>query len=460
MTTCDEASLARALHHAAVTGADAAAATRRALADTPFADSPRAATPADAAAPRADTRLWIVAAGKAARPMARAALVHLREHGRTVAGGLVVAPADAAADTPVHGPPERVLRELPGDHPVPGPRSAAAAHALGEFLPRIAAGDVLLVLLSGGATALLGAPVPGLAEDEYLRLVERLLGSGADIGVMNALRKRVSRWGAGRLAAAVPCVVHCLAISDVAGDDLATIGSGPCVPDALTSAMLRDLLAREALAPLLPPGVARYLEDVARGERPETPKPGDACFARVRARVILSNRDAVAAAAAAAERAGADVACEPAELRGAAAEAGRACAHRLLALAAARGDAPRPLCVLWGGETTVALGAESAGRGGRCQELALAAAAVLHEAGARGVTLLAGGTDGIDGPTDAAGAVVDGGTWVRIARAGIDPAAALARHDAYPALAAAGALLRTGPTGTNVRDVVIGVVGR
>ncbi|HEX6630889.1 MAG TPA: DUF4147 domain-containing protein, partial [Gemmatimonadaceae bacterium] len=263
----------RALYEAAVAGADAGAATRRALEREP--------PPA--------RRTWLLGVGKAAVPMARAAAVQLRADGRAVAGGLVVAPAVEHLDD--------AIAVVPGDHPVPGALSAAAARAIGAFLGRPGPDDQLLVLLSGGATALVGAPVAGVTDDDYATLVRGLLRSGADITVMNALRKRVSRWGAGRLAAAVPCPVRCLAVSDVAGDDLATIGSGPCVPDATTATALRALIERERLHDAVPAGVARYLGEVARGERAETPKPGDPRLAHADARVILANRDALDAAA-------------------------------------------------------------------------------------------------------------------------------------------------------------------
>lgn len=396
-------------------------------------------------------RLWLAALGKAAGPMARAAVAALAAAGREPAGGLLVAPA-------VEPVPHPALASVAGDHPVPGAGSLAAAGRLGALAARVGPDDVLLVLLSGGASALVAAPAPGVSADELAALSDRLLRSGADIGAMNALRRRFARWGAGRLAAAVaPATVRCLAVSDVAGDDPAVIGSGPCAPDPLTAADLLALADAPPLAGALSPALRSWLEGAARGERPETPKPGDRALAGAATTIVLANRDALDAAAAAAERCAvrgariARVVRVGAELAGEAADAGRACAERLLAEAG-------PAVVLWGGEPTVTLGAAPAGRGGRCQELALAAAGRLAANGRDGVALLAAGTDGRDGPTDAGGAVVDALSWARAAAAGADPAAALRGHDAYRALDAAGDLLRTGPTGTNVRDLVIGVV--
>ncbi|HEY0972691.1 MAG TPA: DUF4147 domain-containing protein [Gemmatimonadales bacterium] len=405
-----------------------------------------------------DGKVWVVAIGKAAPGMATAAVTGLARLGREPTGGLVVAPTAGA-------PPHPAFEVAVGDHPVPGTGSFDAARRLGVLTTRVAPADVVLVLLSGGATALVGAPATEVETGELVSLYDALLRSGAPIDVMNAIRKRFSRWGAGRLAAALaPATVRCLAVSDVAGDDPSAIGSGPCVPDYCTATELLDLIERHALRDSVSPALREHLALVARGEIPETPGPGDAAFARASTRVILDNRAALAGAASAARASGCEVGIVDAELAGDAAAAGRACATELLQRADGAAQGPtrhRPLCLLWGGETTVTMPPGANGTGGRCQELALAAAELLRDAGARGarVTLLAAGTDGRDGPTDAAGAVVDGGTWDQIASAGVDPYEALARHDSHRALgAAAGALVRTGHTGTNVRDVVIGLV--
>lgn len=439
---------------------DPSPAGRREVALDCYAAALRAASPgpwverALAREPLPAGRVWLVALGKAAAGMASAAVSALGRMGREPAGGLVVAPEVGVA-------PHPALEPLAGDHPVPGARSFEAARRLGLLTTRVATDDTVLVLLSGGASALAGAPATEVEADDLVHLHAALLRSGAPIAAMNALRKRFSRWGGGRLAAALaPARVRCLAISDVAGDDPAVIGSGPCVPDPLHAAELLALVERHGLRGSVSPALREHLALVAGGAIPETPKPGDTAFARATTEVILSNRVALTAAADTAAAAGYEVELMAGELDGDAATAGRACVDALLDHVGRDAPARRPRCVVWGGETTVTLGPDAAGVGGRCQELALAAAERLHHGGARAahVTLLAAGTDGRDGPTDAAGAVVDGGSWARIADAGMDPSDALTRHDSHRALEAANALVRTGYTGTNVRDVVIGIV--
>jgi len=438
-----------------------AGASRRALLEDLYAAAVAAAAPGAAvrralgAAARPDRPVWILALGKAADPMARAAVGALAEWGLEPAGGLLVPPAPA-------DPPHPGLRVAVGDHPEPGPRSLAAAAALEEIAARVRPDDEAWVLLSGGASSLLAAPVPGVAPADLARLYALLLGSGLDIAAMNRIRKRFSRWGAGRLALALaPARVRVLVVSDVIGDDLAAIASGPCVPDPTTAAEVRRELTEAGLWDRIPPALRDLVAATEAGRVPETPKPGDPAFARVDTRLIASNRLALEAAARRArELALVPRIMEPA-LAGEAAPAGRRLARELLSYSAEAGPQPPAThCLIWGGETTVTLGDGPAGRGGRAQELALAAAEVLARgspgAGA-GVALLAAGTDGRDGPTDAAGAVVDEGTWAAIRQAGRDPARDLARHDAYAALDAAGALLRPGLTGTNVMDVVFGV---
>jgi len=400
------------------------------------------------APPPAD-RVWILALGKAGPAMAGAACRHLALLDVPLAGGVVVS-------TEPGDPPHPRLRSLAGDHPLPGVRSAVAADALGEVAQAVVAHDEVWLLLSGGTSSLVGAPAEGVTATDYRSLHQRLVRAGLPIELLNRVRKRFSRWGAGRLAAALRSErVRVFALSDVPGDDPETIGSGPCEPDRSTATEVREILVRCGLLPDLPLSAATYLEAVLRGEAAETPKPEDPCFARRTTVVIGSNAVARTAAEAEGVALGYAVSAAVAPLAGEAQAAGERIAGEL---AAARRAAPGPRCLLWGGETTVALGPHP-GRGGRCQELALAAAGPLRDTGGRPWVLLAAGTDGRDGPTDAAGALVDGETWTRIRGAGLDPAAALEGHDAYPALAAAGALLRTGPTGTNVMDLVVALVG-
>jgi glycerate 2-kinase len=388
--------------------------------------------------------------------MARAAVEVLAEWGAGPAGGLIVGPTGDA-------PPHPALRVVPGDHPEPSTGSLAAATALEQTAALVAPDDEVWVLLSGGTTSLVGAPQEGLSPAELSGLYALLLGSGLDITAMNRIRKRFSRWGGGRLARALaPAQVRVYAVSDVIGDDLASIGSGPCVPDPTTAAEIRRLLEDSRLWDRLPQPARRLVTAVEAGEKPETPKPGDQAFARVSVELIASNRLALEAAAKRAAELGLAPVIAETPLAGEASAAGASVAALLLQHCG-RGEIPQPeggapvptACLIWGGETTVTLGS-SPGLGGRCQELALAAARALM--GARPeAALLAAGTDGRDGPTDAAGAIVDADTWDAIRRAGRDPQRDLGAHDAYRALDAADALLRPGLTGTNVMDVVIGI---
>jgi hydroxypyruvate reductase len=384
--------------------------------------------------------------------MARAAVDVLRERGLEPAGGIVVAPAPAP-------PPHPSLAVAVGDHPEPGPGSLAAATALTDRARGAASGAEVWVLLSGGTTSLLGAPVDGISPEDLSRIYALLLGSGLDITAMNRIRKRFSRWGGGRLARALaPAPVRVYVVSDVIGDDLASIGSGPCVPDPTTAADVRGLLRATGLWEQVPESARRLIIEAEAGGIAETPKPGDQAFARVTLELIASNGLALEAAAKRAAELGLAPVVSDTPLAGEASAAGASVAATLLQDCAGQGipQPDRTRCFIWGGETTVTLGPRPEGLGGRCQELALAAARSLADAPS-GLTLLAAGTDGRDGPTDAAGAIVDGRTWGAVKAAGRDPARDLAAHDAYRALDAAGVLLRPGLTGTNVMDVVIGV---
>jgi glycerate 2-kinase len=425
----------------------------------------RAATAAAAPGPALETRLrrlprapgkriWILALGKAALPMASTAVEVLQADRERLAGGLIVAPEGRAS-------PDPRLTLCLGDHPEPGDHSFAAAAALANTASQVGSDDEIWVLLSGGTTSLIGAPEPGLTAADLRSLYALLLGSGLDIKDMNQIRKRFSQWGAGKLARALhPALVRVYIVSDVIGDDLASIGSGPCVPDPTTATDIRGLLERARLWPKVPEAARRMILSIESGETAETPKPGDQAFARVTLELVASNRLALEAAARRAAELGLAPDVVEMPLAGEAVAAGASVADSLLNNCV-RLTIPQPtqrrLCRIWGGETTVSLGDHPTGLGGRSQELALAAARTL--AGARGVSLLAAGTDGRDGPTDAAGAIVDGTTWMAISAAGRDPDHHLARHDAYPALGSVGALMKPGLTGTNVMDIVIGICG-
>ena len=382
--------------------------------------------------------------------MASAAVDVLRQRGTSPAGGLIVGPSEVIT-------PDSSLECTVGDHPEPGQRSLAAAHALERTIRRVPRTDEVWLLLSGGTSSLIATPEAGLTPAELTSIYSLLLGSGLDITAMNRIRKRFSRWGGGKLARALaPARVRGYVISDVIEDDLASIGSGPCVPDPSTAREVRKQLEQAGIWHRLPESGRSLVLSVESGNRPETPKPGDDAFTGVSLEVIASNRLALEAAAARARELGLTPVVSDTPLSGEAAPVGAVLARRLLDHCVQLDiQSENRVCLIWGGETTVSLGEQSAGLGGRCQELALAAAKDLGGASER-VALLAAGTDGRDGPTDAAGAIVDGRTWHAIEGSGRNPARDLAGHNAYPALDAAGALLRTGLTGTNVMDVVIG----
>jgi len=416
----------------ALAAVDAEAAVRRALAT----DAAGALAIAGRAVPPS-ARLVVLAAGKAS-----AAMAHAVESmaGDRVAGGLAVTKRG-------HGRPlaRVVVRET--SHPVPDARCERAAHELLAAAAGMRADDVALVLLSGGASALVACPLPGLSLEDVAVTTACLLAAGADIHALNTVRKHLVDVAGGRLARAIAARrVDVLAISDVQGDPLDVIASGPCAPDPTRFADALAVLARQGLRDAVPARVVAHLEAGARGEREESVKPGDPVFARVGATIVARLEDALAAAESAARDEGLRPLRVGAPLAGEARDAGA----RLAALARRHaGDAP--LCLIAGGETTVTV--RGGGRGGRSQELALAAA--LAWDGAPGVALLAAGTDGTDGPTDAAGAFADGGTIARAAARGADAAAALAANDAYAFFDREGGLLRTGPTGTNVGDLVL-----
>ena len=374
----------------------------------------------------ADGPCHIIAVGKAADGMATGAVRWLARQGVEPAGGIVIGHTDVAA-------PHPVLASAPGNHPVPGHASQRAATELGAAIAAMRLGDTALVLLSGGASSLVAAPVAELGPFDVGALTRGLLASGAPITVSNTIRRRVLRWAGGRLATALSSTsVHAVAISDVPGDHPRLIGSGPLTghqPEDDGFADALQVLPSHMRTPLVRKWNAGLLD-----------LPADR---RIDVMIGASNAQALDAAFAVARLAGWQADVRPGALVGEAADTGRSLAAELRALPTGTRH-----CIIAGGETTVRL-PDSPGVGGRSQELALAAGRELR--GVPNVLLLAAGTDGRDGPTDAAGALVDGTTWARIP----DGDAALRRHDAHGALAAAGALLRTGPTGTNVMDVVV-----
>jgi glycerate 2-kinase len=388
-------------------------------------------------------RVLLVGAGKAASSMALGAQDVL---GERLTGGTITTKDGHAV--PVPG-----IDVWEAAHPLPDARGLAGAASALQLARQATERDLVLGLLSGGTSALWPAPPAGVSLGDLQRVTGALLRAGAPIGELNTVRKHLSRISGGQLARAVhPARLVTLVVSDVVGSPVDVIASGPTVPDPTTYADALEVLRRREIE--IPVAVSAHLQAGAAGEYAETPKPGDVLFDRTSVHVIARNQDALEGAAREAERLGYEPRIVTDSLEGEAREAARAVVAEALRARGERSAGSQPLALLWGGETTVTVAGD--GRGGRNQELALAAAILLE--GEVGITVAALGTDGTDGPTDAAGGVVDGGTVGRARERGLNPIDYLRRNDAYPLLRAAGDLLVTGPTGTNVNDVVIALV--
>jgi hydroxypyruvate reductase len=406
-----------ALVRAALAAADPAACVRRALSQTAAAE----------AGP-------VLAIGKAAARM----LAAFAEIAGAPIPSLAVVPRGTDA-------PAESLRAA---HPVPDASSVHAAERAQRFASEARAhGRPLTLLLSGGASALIAAPAPGITIDDYAGITAALLRAGAGIAALNTVRRHIDRLKGGKLGLLLhPLPVRALVLSDVIGDTPHDIGSGPVSGDPTTYADAIAVLRRHAVRN---DAIERHLADRLSGRTPENPRPGDPRLENIRYQIIGSNTLALRAAADEARRLGLRTSV------GVSTETGAASLGRDLARAALRLAPGHAL--LWGGESVVNVG-DAAGVGGRNQELALAAAIEID--GRHGITLASFGTDGVDGPTDAAGAAVTGETCGLARALGFDAAAALARHDSHTFFAAldrAGRphLIRTGPTGTNVNDVVV-----
>lgn len=393
--------------------------------------------------------VWVLGAGKGAAPMARAIE---RTLGGRIAGGLVITPYGYAL-------PSGRLETLEARHPLPdaaGRRAAARLEALAR--ERVGGDDLVLCLLSGGASALLPAPAEGIALGDKLECTRLLMNAGADIHELNAVRKHLSAIKGGQLARTLsPARVVTLALSDVVGDDFGTIASGPLSPDPTTFGDCVAILRRYRLLGRVPPSVGRRLRRGAAGKIDETPKPGDPVFARSSGVIVAGGSDACAAAVRRARQLGYRAAVITSCLEGDTGEAARF--HLGIAEEIARRGRPlgRPACVVSGGETTVRV--TGRGKGGRNQEFVLCSVAGLGRMPAPALVASLG-TDGIDGPTDAAGAVADHETLARCRRFGADfLPAALREHDSHTFFRRLGDLIVTGPTRTNVGDLHIVLVG-
>lgn len=389
-------------------------------------------------------RLLVTGFGKAAVPMARALEEPL---GDLITGGIVITRYGHAA----HAPDK--VRVVEAGHPVPDENGVQGT---GDILNLVGGADertLVAVLISGGGSALFVSPCAGITLAEKQETTALLLRAGAEIQELNAIRKHLSRVKGGRLAELLhPATVVSLILSDVIGDRLDVIASGPTAPDPTTYGDALATLERYGLAGQVPRPVVKFLEQGEKGLLPETPKEGNPVFRTVENTIIGSNRLALEGAKREAEARGFTTEIVTTELSGEAREAGRWLARKALLTKLHKGD--RPVCLISGGETTVTV--TGTGRGGRNMELALAFAVEID--GFTGITLLSAGTDGTDGPTDAAGALVDGMTATRARSQGINPEAYLRNNDSYTFFAECGGLLVTGPTGTNVMDIQVVVI--
>ncbi|HWP22782.1 MAG TPA: glycerate kinase [Candidatus Binatia bacterium] len=390
-------------------------------------------------------RVFAVGAGKAAARMARAIEDLL---GDRISDGRVVVKYG-------HGLPLEKIKVTEAGHPIPDAAGAAGARQIMNIVQDAGQDELILFLISGGGSALLPAPAEGVTLAEKQRMTEMFLESGATIDEINAVRKHISKIKGGRLAKmAAPAKLAALILSDVVGDSLETIASGPTVGDPTTYADCLEIIHRHGLWDRTPRAVRQALQRGAKGEIEETPKPGDPLFGRVQNVIVGNNRLALEAGRRQAEALGYHTVILSDRLAGESRAVAVSHAAVVKRIAQANEPLPRPACVISGGETTVTLRGD--GLGGRNQEFALAAA--LEIEGLEGAVVLSAGSDGTDGPTDAAGAIVDGSTVRRGRARGLDAAQFLARNDSYPFLQATGDLLITGPTLTNVMDLQVMLV--
>ncbi len=391
-------------------------------------------------------RIFVVGAGKASVKMANAVE---RILGARVSGGIIITN---------RAQPNRLRNILVREagHPLPDEDGVRATEELLEFVEPMTERDLVICVISGGGSALLTSPLDGVEVSDLQKATRLFLSSGMTIHEINAVRKHVEKVKGGRLAEKIfPATTITLILSDVIGDNLDVIASGPTSPDTQTFADAVEILNRRGIWTEVPESVRAVLEKGEKGELPETPKEDSEAFRRVHHQIIGSNRLSLISADYRAHRLGMSTMILSSSVSG----ESREIAHFYAALAREIHAHGRPLhppaCLIAGGETTVTVA--GSGKGGRCQELALAVARDIKDV--PGVVFLAAGTDGLDGPTDAAGALVDSTTVARAKRKGLNPYEVLINNDSYNLFKELGDLFTTGPTGTNVMDIHILLVG-
>lgn len=450
---------ARRILHTAIAAADPGPAVDRALRDATDLHDARG--------------VYLLAIGKAAGVMAEAALraLHTIDDGIPAArirSSLVILPqhdtGDEAAtlvDAPADSP--GAIQFLRAAHPLPDASSVRAAEAVEALLRDAHNGDLVLVLISGGTSSLCAAPVAGVSIEEYAEVVRMLMRAGAGIHELNTVRTHIDRLKGGGMARLIaPADALGLVMSDVVGNRLDIIGSGPLTPATTSADDALRVLTDFHLLDTIPAGVRTALEHAQPltpddAAAPPAMPPGsgqETSGGRVRTQIILDNRTAIDGAADEARRLGYDIRVRREPLAGRARDAGTFLARAALAVAGTMKPGDRPVCMISGGETTVEV--TGSGRGGRNLELALAAAIALD--GDSRVTLASVGTDGIDGSSNAAGGIAGGRTVASGKRAAIDAGDALENNDSHTFLATTGGLIITGPTGTNVMDVQVALI--
>ena len=389
--------------------------------------------------------VFVIGAGKASAPMA-AALEDLI--GKRITDGILNVKYGHLTEL-------KRVKLIEAGHPVPDESGARGSHAILNLANNAQKDDLVLCLMSGGGSALLPLPAEGLTLKDKQDTIKVLLACGATIHEINAIRKHTSMIKGGRLARATyPAALVALILSDVVGDNLDVIASGPTVPDSSTFMDCMEIFKKYNITAKLPATVVGHIESGIGGNIPETPKIGDPAFDHTHNQIVGSNFEAISAAQKEAETLDYNTLVLSSMIEGETRPVAHV--HGAIAREIIKSGHPLrpPACILSGGETTVTI--TGAGLGGRCQEFALAAA--LDIAGNRNIVVLCGGTDGTDGPTDAAGAVVDSNTVTRATAMGLDPLHYLSNNDSYHFFKTLGDLLVTGPTNTNVMDLRIVLV--
>lgn len=390
-------------------------------------------------------RIYVIGGGKASGSMAEALE---RILGERITDGLVNVPRGSKHRT-------RIVKLHEASHPIPDEAGVKGASRMLEIAEQAGEDDLIICLISGGGSSLMPMPCEGITIDDKRRITEDLLKCGATINEINTVRKHVSRFKGGWLAKkAYPATILNLVLSDVLGDPLDSIASGPTVPDPTTFSDAINVLKKYGLWDGAPPSIRNVLLDGEKGLMPETPKPGDVAFMKVHNFIIGNNRLACSAACEALKLEGLNALLLTSMLEGEARHVGTALASIAREIHASQNPIKRPAGIVAGGETTVTVIGK--GLGGRNQEIALAAA--LKISGLDGVVVASLSTDGIDGPTDAAGALADGRTLIKANAIGLSPWEFLADNDSYGFFSKLDDLILTGPTGTNVNDVSVIVV--